>query len=38
MEFTWDKDKNIENQIKHGISFEQALHVFNGSELIEYDK
>lgn len=38
MEFTWDEDKNIENQIKHGVSFEQALYVFNGSEIIEYDK
>lgn len=37
MRFTWDEDKDIQNQIKHGISFTQALAVFNGSEVIEFD-
>ena len=26
--FDWDKDKNIANQKKHGISFEEAQTVF----------
>lgn len=35
--FTWDEDKNIENQIKHGISFEEVRCIFDGSEEIEFD-
>ena len=26
--FTWDEDKNLSNQRKHGISFELAVRVF----------
>jgi len=26
--FTWDQDKNLRNQSKHGVSFEAAVHVF----------
>jgi uncharacterized DUF497 family protein len=26
--FEWDESKNIQNQFKHGISFEMAQHVF----------
>ncbi len=28
IEFTWDKEKNIKNQKKHGISFDEAKTVF----------
>ena len=27
-QFEWDARKDIENQIKHGVSFEQAQHAF----------
>lgn len=37
MKFTWDEDKNIANQIKHGISFEEAIQVFDGDFKIEFD-
>jgi len=26
--FTWDEDKNVRNQKKHGVSFEVAARVF----------
>ncbi len=26
--FTWDEDKNLSNQRKHGVSFEAAARVF----------
>lgn len=26
--FTWDENKNLENQHKHGISFEEAATIF----------
>ena len=26
--FEWDEDKNLSNQRKHGVSFEQAAQVF----------
>jgi uncharacterized DUF497 family protein len=26
--FTWDEDKNLSNQRKHGLSFELAARVF----------
>lgn len=28
MKFTWDKNKNRINKLKHGISFETAVEVF----------
>lgn len=35
--FEWDEDKNIENQKKHGISFEEAVLVFSTNIRFEYD-
>ncbi len=35
--FTWDDDKNISNQRKHGISFEDAQTVFFDENAIEFD-
>jgi len=29
LRFEWDEAKNLINQRKHGISFEQAIEVFN---------
>lgn len=26
--FTWDEAKNVSNRRKHGVSFEEAVHVF----------
>ena len=38
LNFEWDKDKNRENQKKHGINFETAAHVFADTFFIEkYD-
>lgn len=37
MKFIWDIDKNIENQIKHGISFEEAICVFDSDFSVVYD-
>lgn len=28
-DFEWDEDKNQENLAKHGVSFEEAQHVFD---------
>ena len=28
--FEWDKEKNLVNQRKHGISFEEAATIFDG--------
>ncbi len=30
--FEWDETKNSANQIKHGVSFEEAAHVFSDSK------
>ena len=39
MKFEWDKDKNEINQVKHGISFEDAQTVFDDENaLILYDE
>ena len=35
--FTWDDDKDISNQRKHGISFEDAQTVFFDENAIEFD-
>ncbi len=32
--FEWDENKNIANQKKHGISFEEASYVFSDRENI----
>jgi uncharacterized DUF497 family protein len=38
MDFEWDADKNAENQAKHGISFEEAIHIFfDGPILTKID-
>ena len=29
MKFEWDKNKDLENQIKHGVSFEAAQQAFS---------
>lgn len=33
MEFEWDEQKNLANQAKHGISFEEAQAIFDGPVL-----
>lgn len=30
MNFEWDEEKNQKNIAKHGLSFEQAIEIFNG--------
>ena len=38
MEFEWDENKNIENIIKHGISFYEAqVAFFDGKRVITAD-
>lgn len=38
MNYTWDEYKNQSNKIKHGISFETAILVFNDPYYLEvYD-
>lgn len=37
MIFAWDDEKNIANQKKHGISFEEAAQVFEQEHEIAYD-
>ena len=37
--FEWDVDKDIENQLKHGVSFEEAKYAFEDlNRLIAPDK
>jgi uncharacterized DUF497 family protein len=36
-EFEWDERKNARNLAKHGISFEEAVEVFDGSLLLKVD-
>jgi uncharacterized protein len=31
--FEWDEEKNLANQRKHGISFEEASTIFDGPVL-----
>jgi uncharacterized DUF497 family protein len=39
LRFEWDDDKAIINERNHGISFEEAIHVFDDDHAIdEYDK
>ncbi len=35
MNFEWDTEKNKANKIKHGFSFEEALHIFADPNAIE---
>ena len=39
MRFTWDEAKNLVNQTKHGVSFEEASELFtSGVDYLEiYD-
>ena len=39
LQFTWDPRKNLLNQRKHGVSFEEASTVFlDEFAMIEYDE
>lgn len=33
----WDEDKNAENRLKHGISFPEAIQIFDGPVLTKAD-
>jgi hypothetical protein len=37
MSYEWDAGKNVANQMKHGISFEEALLIFDGDVLTGVD-
>jgi len=37
MEFEWDERKNLANQAKHGVSFEQAVRIFEHPTLTAAD-
>ena len=37
MTFEWDENKNLTNQRKHGISFEEAKTVFEDTYAILFD-
>jgi len=37
MTFEWDESKNQENKLKHGISFEQVVPLFEQPHELEYD-
>lgn len=34
IEFEWDQEKNKGNQIKHGVSFERAVEIWENEERI----
>ncbi|WP_071818230.1 BrnT family toxin [Crocosphaera subtropica] len=36
MEFEWDEQKNKNNIIKHGISFQEAKEIFKDPSLLTY--
>lgn len=36
MEFEWDINKAAENEVKHGVSFDEAVEVFNDPYGIEF--
>ena len=36
LSFTWDENKNLKNQNKHGVSFEEAKAVFYDEHALEY--
>jgi uncharacterized DUF497 family protein len=35
--FEWDEEKNQENQIKHGVSFEDAQKAFDDPNLLLFE-
>ena len=37
MSFEWDHDKDLSNRQKHGISFDEAKHIFDGPVLTKID-
>lgn len=37
MKYEWDAAKNVVDQIKHGISFEEARQIFEGDVLTGVD-
>ena len=37
MKFTWDEAKNLSNQKKHGVSFEEAETVFYDDDSVLFD-
>ena len=37
MRFEWDEIKNAENRSKHGISFEEAIEIFDGIVFTRID-
>ena len=37
MEFEWDQSKDRANRRKHGVSFEEAKHIFDGPVLTRVD-
>ena len=38
LQFEWDEEKNLINQMKHGVSFEEATEVFYDPNCMEkYD-
>jgi len=37
MDFEWDERKNQNNITKHGVSFDDAREVFNGSPIVYFD-
>jgi uncharacterized protein len=37
MSYEWDAAKNVANQVKHGISFEEARLIFDGDILTGFD-
>lgn len=38
MNYEWDAAKNVVNQVKHGISFEEARLIFEGDVLTGVDR
>ena len=37
MNFDWDNDKNQSNIAKHGISFEEAIAIFDDPNILNYE-
>lgn len=37
MQFEWDPDKDLQNQTKHGVSFDEASTVFGDSFALTID-
>jgi len=36
MEYEWDDRKNQQNQVKHGVDFYDAVHIFGDNDRIEW--